>query len=188
MYATELVTAPSGAVLTTQQGKDHLRVSGTDDDTYIDLLVSMATLRVENFLGRKLITQTWKVFFDNFPTDYCPLEFPFGKVTSVTHVKYYDSDGVLTTLDSSLYQTEFKSIGRLGLAPAVLLWPATQQYKFNAVEVQFIVGYANAAAVPEDIKHAMKLMIGAAYDLREDEMKIPKAAEYLMSPYRLVSF
>lgn len=197
--STELVTAPAAPVLTTQEAIDHTRVVNATENSYVDLLVKAATQSAEQFLGRKLINQTWKLFLDCFPgSNYNsgevlqgadPIEFPFGKLQDVTHIKYYDSAGTLTTMSASDYQIDSKSVGRIGLAVNSTLWPGTQANKLNAVEVQFICGYGTASSsVPEDIRQAIRLMVADWYDKRDNDNKIPKVAELLMYPHRLVSF
>ena len=42
--------------------------------------------------------------------------------------------------------------------------------KINAVTIEFTAGYGNASAVPQDIKHAMLLLIGEMYENREESV------------------
>jgi uncharacterized phiE125 gp8 family phage protein len=46
-------------------------------------------------------------------------------------------------------------------------WPATACYNYGAVQVTFVAGYGNAAAVPADLKAAIKLLVGHLYENRE---------------------
>ncbi len=192
MSFTKLKTAPTAPILTTQEAKDHLHETlvSVSNDTYIDALVKSATLKAENFLQRKLITQTWTYYADNFPLDGYTIEIPFGKIQSLTSVKYYDSNGTLTTIDPSQYQVDLSGeLSRVVPAVDLFSWPSTQAYKINAVEIEFVCGYGAASTnVPADIVEAIKFMVADWYTNREDESKISRVAENMLWPYRLVSF
>ena len=115
---------------------------------------------------------------------------------SITSVKYYDANGTLTTLSGSLYQTDIVSEpARISVSPGgISLWPSTQIDKINAVEIEFVAGYGNAAAVPPGIKHAVKLAVGSLYGYREDEIsgtiisKFDRSFERMLYPYRMFQF
>ena len=56
----------------------------------------------------------------------------------------------------------------------------------NNITITYKVGWASAAAVPEDIKDAIKLIIARLYLVREDTVfKMPTSAEYFLNPWRL---
>lgn len=204
-----LVTAPTNPVLSTAEAKQHLRVTTSTQDSYIDSKVKACTLEAENFLGRKLITQTWKKFFDFFPgyrrgsnawlsesrnfgtRDCLKIKLPFAPVQSVTHIKYYDVDGDQVTLDSSYYQTDFvKEPCEISLAVDQAAWPETQLYKVNAVEIQFVCGYGtNGNNVPENIREAIRYMLGYNYDNRSnDKAVMDSVAEKMLWYERIMEF
>lgn len=51
--------APAEEPVTLAEAKAHLRVSGTDEDAYIDALVKAARGRAESLTRRQLITATY---------------------------------------------------------------------------------------------------------------------------------
>lgn len=166
--ALNILTAPSVEPVTADEVKEQLRLDGTDQDTMIGLLIVAAREGVEKYLGRALITQTWQIFFDCFPN---LIELPKSPFQSVTHIKYYDGDGDQQTLSTDTYQTDLISIpGRITVAFGES-WPTTRSGKMNAVEVQYIAGYGDAASnVPQPIK---QLITAIAVDLYEHpEMNI----------------
>ena len=69
-------------------------------------------------------------------------------------------------------------------------WPNESLYPSNPIEIEFVCGYGLAADVPEDIKDAMLLMTGEAYENRETSVvgtiytKIDTIND-LLSGYRL---
>lgn len=185
---TVLVEGPENPVLSTDEAKEHIRaLSGTDEDTYIDLLVLGATRTAESYTNRKFITQTWKIFYDEFPCYV--IDLPFGNVQSVSWIKYYDENGDLQTLSTDDYQVDLGTPCRV--KPSILdaAWPVTQCEKFSAVEIQFVCGYGDAGSdVPEDIRNAIRLIVGDLYSQREDSTKINVVARSLLDFYRLMDF
>lgn len=137
-----LVTAPVYYPISLYEAKKHLRIESDDQDhdAEITALIAAATEEAEQFTRRRLITQTWKAFLDGFPKeDFIIL--PFGKLQSVTHLKYTDSDGDETTWDSSNYIVNTDSDpGRITLAYGVS-WPTVTLNTSNPIEVQFVCGY-----------------------------------------------
>lgn len=144
----------------------------------------------EAYLGRKLITQTWDWRAEYFP-DVIEL-WGLGLVSSITHVKYYDSEGVQQTLAASGYQSDLKRVPARVKPAYNESWPVTRGI-FNAVEVRAVCGYgAAASAVPQGIKQAMLIHARQLYDHRDSIITgasvqaVPRHAEWLMAPHRAV--
>ena len=186
-----LVTAPAEEPLTLAQAKEHLRATTSDEDALIAMLIRAARRQAESLTHRRLVTQTWDWVLDEFP-EWC-VELPYPPLQSVTSVKYIDTAGVEQTLAGSSYQVDAKTQpGRLMPAYGAV-WPSTRTETFNAVTVRLVCGYGLAGAVPEDIKAAMLLMIGHLNEHREEvsdfeTFEVPRAAEHLLAPYRVMRF
>ena len=61
----------------------------------------------------------------------------------------------------------------------------------NAVTITFVAGYGAADQVPDEAKHAIKLILGHLYENREDVSTaplraIPQGARNLLWPNRIV--
>lgn len=167
---TTLKTAPAAKALTIESVKDQLYiVSDWDYDEHINTLIDTATAHVEQYLCRKLITQTWYAYFDEWPSDDS-LYIPFGNLQSVTSVKYTDTDEAITTFSSADYLVDTNSIpGRVVLKYGEV-WPTTLLSPMNPIVVEFVTGYgATHASVPADIKHAMKMLISQHEQHREPQ-------------------
>ena len=154
---------------------------------YITSLIGVATNVVEQFTRRRLITQTYNIYYDEFPP-YMDLQV--GNVASVTHVKYYDTDNTLQTLDTSQYDVDIRvKPGRIYQAEDGN-FPDTYE-RANSVEVEFVVGSA-ASDVEDAIKQAMYIVIGRYYENRQDVVmgtqvnELPLMVEHLLTPYRLL--
>ena len=193
---TKLVMAPTGAVVDIGLVKMQLNITwdNTDDDFYLESLIQSATAQAENITNRKLLTQTWKAFADEWPTARFLL--PFGNLQSVTSVKYKGSDGVEYTFSSSDYIVDIDSDpGRVVLGYEKL-WPTVTLYPSNPIYIQFVCGYGTEANVPYPIKAAILIMVADAYAHRESIIvgnnqsvdQIPGHIMNLLWPYRLFNF
>ena len=187
--ALTLVTAPAREPVTLQQAKDHLRVDGTDNDSTVDALITVAREHVEKFTNRVLITQTWDLVLDAFPKQIC---LPMPPAQSVTTIKYIDTAGVQQTLAITEYKVDVASNPARIVEAYGKTWPLTRD-EINAVEVRFITGYgANAEDVPGPIISAMLLVIGHLYENREATSsgpalnELPLGARDLLMSYRNV--
>jgi len=184
-----LKTAPTSTVISLSEAKAFLRIDSDydDDNTYITSLINVATQVVEEFTRRRLMTQTYNIFYDEFPP-YIDLQV--GDVASVTHIKYYDADNTLQTLAASNYDVDTK------VRPGRIYQSETGDYpntyeRPNAVEVEFIVG-ATASDVPAPIVQAIYIIVGRYYENRQDVVtgtiasELPLMVDHLLTPYRLL--
>jgi uncharacterized phiE125 gp8 family phage protein len=121
--------------------------SPLDDD--IAREVRAYTAAAEHMTGRAFINQTWRVTLDAFPG---AIRLPKSPLASVEHVKFYDVDGILQTLDPQDYQIDSESEpGYIVPAPGKA-WPQTAS-RINAVEVQCVCGYGpTEATTPDAVK------------------------------------
>lgn len=189
-----LKTAPTTEPVTTAEAKTHMRVSTSDDDTYVGTLITVARKHVENIVGRALINQTWNYYLPCFPYDAGYIEIPIGNLSSVSSIKYTNSSNSETTWTASNYIVDtYNTPGRIVLAYNQT-WPSFVEKPVNAVNIEFVAGYGSSAAnVPEGIKHAMLLLIEHWFNNREmltdlNMKEIPETVNALLSPYRIYDF
>lgn len=177
-----LVTAPASEPITTAEAKAHCRVDVSTDDTLIGSLIQAAREWAEGFANLKIVSQTWDYTLDAFPA--C-IDLPFGPVSSITSVKYYDTANVQQTLSSSAYDYNLaESVVRI-LPAYGYTWPSTYD-RAGSVVVRFVVGYST---IPERIKAAIKLHVEAHYDRDPQSMNQQiEASEALLRPLRTLSF
>ncbi len=143
----------------------HLKIDSgmTDDDTLITTLISAATTDCQEFQHRAYITQTRILYFDAFPLFF---SVPYPPLISVTSIDYIDTNGAEQTLDPGQYRVDTgNQPGRITEAYNVT-WPATR-YITNAVVLTYSAGYGAAAAVPDVVKAAIKLLVAHWYEHRE---------------------
>ena len=164
---TVLKTAPTSYPITLKEAKGQLNIEldWTDDDDHINTLIATATDKAEQFLHRRLITQTWYLYLESWPNK---IILPFGKLQSVTAVKYKDEDGNESTWSSDEYivdtDTEPGEIV-LGYNES---YPDDTLYPSNPIEIEFICGYGDDGSdVDPMIRHAIKTAISDLNENRE---------------------
>lgn len=164
-YSYSLVTAPAAYAISDAEMVAHARASGQPSTQYQPYIYA-AQGYVETICNRKLITQTWKWFLPAFPQ--CDrIQLPFGKLQSVTHVKYTDSDGLQATFADTGWEIS------TACDPGVLAlsygqsWPSTTLRVLDPVEIQFVCGFGAAGDVPYEIRSAILLVAAHLYANRE---------------------
>jgi len=190
--ALVLVTAPSEEPIELSEAKNHLRIDGTDEDTLISGLIATAREHAEHFTRRAFITQTWELWLDAWPDGEC-ITLPLPPLQSVAHVKYYGIDDTEYTFDSANYFVDTNNEpGRVVLGYSKS-WPTLTLRPANGIVVRYVCGYGAASAVPQAIKQAMLLHIGAMFENREAVVSgsvnvLPMAYGALLWPYRVFNF
>jgi uncharacterized phiE125 gp8 family phage protein len=200
MPAYTLITPPPVEPISLAEAKAHLRVDHTDDDAMIEIYIRAAREYVEGpygFLGRALVTQTWRLTLDEFPDNEIQILLP--PLQSVVNIYYDDSAGNEQTIDSDLYYVDTVSQPGWVVPIASASWP-TPLDAINAVRIDFVAGYpVDTGASPPDytvnipfnIKAGMLLMIGNMFENRNDNIvgmaatPLPNGAEFLFRPHRI---
>lgn len=157
------LTQPAAEPITIDELRTQLGMmdaDATERDSVLTGNITAARIWAEWFTRRAFINQSWGYYADAFPckntgkplSDAIDLKLDLQSVTSI---KYINTDGVLTVLDS--YQVDLVSSRVL---PAYgQTWPATRAVP-NAVQIDYVSGFGDADAVPEDIKKALKIIAG----------------------------
>lgn len=66
------VTPPAADPVSLAEAKEHLRVSGTDQDSRITAFIKAATASAENETNRAFVTRTLRLYLQSFPTHRDP--------------------------------------------------------------------------------------------------------------------
>ena len=194
----KIATAPAAEPVTLSEIKDHLRLEPDYDAEDMQLLSIALAARdyVEKITGKLLITQTWDMYLDWWPTGDA-IEITKGPLQSVTHIKYTDNLAVQTTWSSAEYSVDTDSDpGRVVLGYDYS-WPDFTLHPKNPIVIRFVAGYgASGSSVPPSILHAIKLLIGHFYENREHLVmgsnisihELPMGVRSLLSCYREIGF
>ncbi|HUW31461.1 MAG TPA: head-tail connector protein [Planctomycetota bacterium] len=131
-------TPPAAEPMYLDDAKLYLRVDHTDDDTLIAALIAAARQYAEDVTARAVVCQTRKLYLDNWPS---VIVLPGPPAIEVSSIQYYDLDGSLQTLDTSLYDVDTDSTpGRITVGYGDT-WPAVYSIE-KAIVVTYICGYA----------------------------------------------
>ena len=169
-------TPPAEEPITASEAKAFLRITGSAEDTLVSRLITTAREAAESYLQRSLVTQTWKLSYD----DYAPsrILLPRGPVQSITNVKLIARDGTEIAVDPDAYYLN------AGKELLVLEAPLIG----HMIEVTYITGYGAASAVPSAIRQGMFSHIAEMYEKRAEALPRSRNAQALYQPYRIVSF
>lgn len=176
MYIPAVVTAPTLEPVSVVALKEHLRVVGATENSYIETLGKAARQYVEWRTGRTLFQTTYDLAFDRFPlSSLTPLRLSrAAPLLSVTWVKYTDSDGTVTTLSPSAYAVNSAEMPGSILPGYGYTWPIFTPLPAAAVTVRYVAGLSATASplvYPDEVvSHAIKLLVAAMYENREGEI------------------
>lgn len=192
---TEIVTAPTQKPVSIADVKTFARIDIDDEDHLIDALIDAASAHIEGVLWRRLLTQTWRGYLENWPNGNAII-LPFGRLQSVTSVKYTDTDGTEETFSSDSHHVD--TVNEPG---AIVLkygesWPSVSLATSNPIEIEFVCGYGDERAdIPEPIKTAIKLFTVHLLENRDviytgpyEARELPMSVTALMQNYRLMRF
>lgn len=123
------------------------------------------------------------------------LELPVAPLVKVNSIQYYDSNNALQTLATSEYRIDaFSEPGRVQLFGTL---PDVYD-RSDAIIIEYVAGYgadgasaaAQQAAVPEDWKEVVKLLLADFYEYRGENSnisiaKVSKTVDILLSEARI---
>lgn len=190
------IAQPDVEPVTLTEAKAHLRVTASDDDTYISSLIKVARERAEDYTGRLIVSRAVTYTLDSFPVE---VVLPHPPVQSLTSIQYVDGDGATQSFTDT--QTDFSNDFYPLVKPAYNeSWPSTRA-QYGAVTITYVAGYGSSAdspdtssQIPEAIRQAILLMVGTMYEYREElvtganTQQIDLTAQRLLDPYRVRHF
>jgi uncharacterized phiE125 gp8 family phage protein len=193
--ALSLITAPAIEPISIEEARQQVRRGDdTSEDSLLNAFIAAARLHAEAVTGRQLLEATWELQLDAICGTFLPLPRP--PLRSITSISYLDTAGATQIWASANYQIDAPAgpvapRGRVAPIPTAT-WPLAGSGYLNAVLVRFKAGYGTTAEdVPEAIRQAMRLMIGAWFENREDLVlgdsvqSIPLGALALLTPFKV---
>lgn len=191
--------------VTLEEVKAHCRIDEGHEDALLESLIQAATLHVEHLTGRQIMAASWRLTLDRFPIGCLndpsspaiegnDILLPRPRLLSVTSITYDDVNGAEQTMASGDYRVQTDDTpGRIALAYNEE-WPDTRAHA-GAVRVVYVAGYSASAdplvaraAVPQNVKQAILLLVGHWFEHREAVVlnATPQALEFtvdaLLSP------
>lgn len=146
--------------------KDHIKVSGSTEDTLLNLYLDGVIASCENKLQTAILNTQFELYAHGFATN---MSLQKKWVSAINSVKYYDEDGVLTTIGSSNYSLQdFKE-------PNVLSFnvdydfPDTDDREYPVI-VNFNAGFTAASSIIPNVRNAIFLEFADRYENRQNEV------------------
>lgn len=187
------IIPPTYAVVSLEEAKQHCRIDAemTDEDSLVEGLVNGATQYLEKILGFAFVIANWRQDFSEF-SDCVRLPLRPAVPESVV-ITYRDEDDAEQTLSSSVYSVIADEHGHYIELNDGESWPSTFT-RNDAVSVFFDAGN-EVSDVPDPLKIAVKLLLGAWYENREQtvigvsvsQLPMSVAVEAIISPYRQIN-
>lgn len=186
-----LLTPPALEPVTLADAKHFLRIDHDDDDDVIAALIAAARVHVEAKTRRALITQTWRLTRDVWPTAGMLPILPVP-LRDITAIGVYRDDGMLQMLDVDSFHVDAVS------APAILAFergalPVPGRMS-GGIEIDIEVGYGDEPDdVPAPLRQAIRLLVAHWYENRRlvaasgEVATMPASVSSLIAPFRVLS-
>lgn len=178
-----LLTPPVSEPLTLAEIKQWLRIDGAEEDGLIAALIATARATIERETRRCLMPQTWRLTLDAWPGEGI-VALPLMPVQSVTAIRVVQAEGFITVPPAAYRVDLMRETPRIwltGMMPQPGIGGA-------GIEIDIVCGYANAAAVPEPLKHAIRMLGARLYENRGDGVgdiaALPADIAPLIAAYR----
>ena len=196
--------APATEPVTADELRAYLVESATGlPDSEANALVAEAREMIEEATGLALITQTWQLALDHWPAQQAEwwdgirqgsmadlygghgdVNLPRYPLQSLSSVKVYDETSTEATAGDIFDVDTFRKPGRITLKVGST-WPVALRAN-NAIIIEYIAGYGDAADVPASLKRAVKQIAAYLYSHKGDDCVPDNAlmqAKSLLSGY-----
>lgn len=189
-FSNKRTVDPTVEPVTAEQLDAHLRGDGvlaSEEGDLLETLITAAREYVEEFTRRALITQTYTLIMDQWPTigndglgwwdgvrdgsismgQQGYVELPIGELQSVTSVTTYDDDNSATVFASSNYFLDTNATPGQLILNTGITWPVFTRTR-NGIEIVYVAGYGDQATdVPGALRVAIKQLAAHWYENRE---------------------
>ncbi len=152
---------PLGLAYPIDRVKLFLRVTGTDEDQVISRLINAAVDIIEHNTSIVLGSRTYTAYMDSWSSFVLLNKFP---ISSIASIKYYDVSNNIQTLATSSYWSSLNGDhGRIIIDDQPVLFDD----RFDAVEIAFVVGYADWHNIPDSYVELLEIIVADLYDNRQ---------------------
>jgi uncharacterized phiE125 gp8 family phage protein len=169
-----LITPPAEEPVSLAAFKAHAKIDGADEDAALEGFLLAARRTIEARYAVAMIAQGWRLSLDQAARETL---LPLSPVLSVDSVGLLRG-GVVEGLPLSAFEAETGAVGRVRLKSS---------YPSAGLVIAFTAGWANASALPEEMKLAVKTLAAHFHERREGEDEgRPVGVVRLLSAYRQV--
>lgn len=189
--ALKLITAPTLEPVSVDEAQGYCRLPLGEEDALFARWIRGAREQVERYTGRALLTQTWELVLDAFPSG--AIEIPFPPLQSITSITTYTPANVSSVVLSATYQVDtWSEPGRVVLVSGSS-WP-TDLRTTASIVVRFAAGYgATPDTVPAPIAEAVLALVAQRARFRGDDLEggpqggdLPPWIAERLAPYRVL--
>lgn len=160
MMQISLLVAPSEEPVTLDEAKLAARVDGDEFDLLIPGLITAARSVAEQQTGQRLMPQTWRVEFDDWPgADDLIRLYPLASSSPIA-ITYWNG-ATWSVLSTALYAVVRRDFGFVVRPELNAVWPTPADAVGPRVRIDVSLGYADAASVPECAKLYIKAQVAA---------------------------
>lgn len=169
--------------VTLATAKANSNIEHSDSEAFLQLVLDASISEAESYVDRAIRKKTSVIYLDKFKKQ---MILPYGPIVSISSVKYWDEAGVEITIDPSQYGMVPYENGQSAIL--FFKWeyaPVVNEYNPYPITVNVVAGYADANAIPADIKKAI-LLIFSQHELYREDMpiKLDRSSRALLRPYR----
>jgi uncharacterized phiE125 gp8 family phage protein len=150
---------PTATPVSLAEAKAHCRILHDDEDALVTALIGAAVSMVEDYCGRSLMEQTWRLTLDGFADR---IVLPRGPVTSLSAFTYLDSEGAEQTVSPSTYKLDLDADPQAILREPSKTWPGFGDYAVP-ITLTYVAGYET---VPGAITQAILMLVASWYSNR----------------------
>ena len=184
-----VTVAPTTEPVTLDEAKSWMKLDDVPaSDAAVNGAIAAARNTIEQWLRRQLLTATYELSLDAFPTvrdNVIRLEM--GPVQSIVSISYKDVDDNLAIMILDDVSQDLKTDPARLRPKQGNTWPATRN-DLNVVTIEYVTGYGVVADIPGSILTALRMLITDLYahPSAQAEMKLMDNATYerLLWPHR----
>jgi uncharacterized phiE125 gp8 family phage protein len=163
MRSPVVITPPTFEPVTLAEAKAHLREDLSDpaNDVLISACIAAAREHVEAQTGRRMIQQTLRCFASGWPIG--AFQLPVAPVSSIVHIRYYDTDDVAYTWPATEYSYNGSANPPVILRRYLKTYPSVTLRPLDPIEIQFVAGVPTPPEVNPRLRQAVLMLMATLY-------------------------
>jgi uncharacterized phiE125 gp8 family phage protein len=187
---TTLLSGPAVEPVSLAHAKSWLRIDGADEDDLLISLILSARLTLEAHTRRRFLTQSWRMFLDDWPKSgsaaIAPVAIPSAPFQAVSAIRVYDDANAANILASGSYSAPAANdLARV----TFLTTPPSPVRSTDGIEIDIVAGYGDhPEETPEPLRCAILMLVAQWHENRGDAQTttsaIPASVEALVNPFR----
>lgn len=185
----KVTTKPLLEPVSLDELKDHLRITSTQEDSYLTNLITSGRQMIEDYTRRKLIEQTVTLYLDGWPSKYSDvwwdgtvqasrdtlstyqsIQIPLVPLIDVSEVSLFSTDNTESTYSASNYYVnnfDNDTFGSIELNQGSVITGNLRRK--NSIKVTYTVGYGPSPSdVPYSLRQSCLVMSAYLYNNRGD--------------------